>query len=126
MGYLQGDWIPHPNSLLFNAFPPFWGLKVFWFFRKVSRTARIIPPKPNKSIANRENCVFIRRVNSCCSRTSQSLPRATLTKRNLAITSPSRSITEHDENCHAQTVLCYNITQCFLFSNGQDTFREQI
>ena len=46
MGYLQGDWIPHPNSLLFNAFPPFWGLKVFWFFRKVSRTARIIPPNP--------------------------------------------------------------------------------
>jgi hypothetical protein len=36
MGYLQGDWIPHPNSLLFNAFPPFWALKAFWFTRKVS------------------------------------------------------------------------------------------
>ena len=36
MGMLQGDWIPHPNSLMFNAFPPFWALKAFWFTRKVS------------------------------------------------------------------------------------------
>ena len=45
MGFLQGDWVPHPNSLLFNAFPGFWPLKVFWFFRKVSRTM-----PPSKSI----------------------------------------------------------------------------
>ena len=30
------DNVAHPNSLLFNAFPLFWPLKLYWFFRKVS------------------------------------------------------------------------------------------
>ena len=33
---MAGDYTPHPNSLLFNAFPGFWPFKMFWFFRKVS------------------------------------------------------------------------------------------
>ncbi len=36
MGLLDGGMTPHPNSLLFNAFPGFWPLKAYWFFRKVS------------------------------------------------------------------------------------------
>ena len=36
MGFLNGDFTPHPNSLMFNAFPCFWPFKAYWFFRKVS------------------------------------------------------------------------------------------
>ena len=36
MGFLDGGYTPHPNSLLFNTLPFFWPLKAFWFFRKVS------------------------------------------------------------------------------------------
>ena len=37
MGFLAGDYTPHPNSLLFNAFPGFWPFKFYWFCRKVSQ-----------------------------------------------------------------------------------------
>jgi hypothetical protein len=36
MGFLAGDFTPHPNSLMFNGIPIFWPFKAFWFFRKVS------------------------------------------------------------------------------------------
>jgi hypothetical protein len=36
MGFLAGDYTPHPNSLLFNALPLFWPFKAFWFTRKVN------------------------------------------------------------------------------------------
>ena len=37
MGFLNGDYTPHPNSLMFNGIPVFWPFKAFWFFRKVSK-----------------------------------------------------------------------------------------
>ena len=36
MGFLAGDYTPHPNSLMFNAIPIFWPFKAYWFVRKVS------------------------------------------------------------------------------------------
>ena len=36
MGFLAGDYTPHPNSLMFNVYPIFWPFKCYWFFRKVS------------------------------------------------------------------------------------------
>ena len=93
MGYLQGDWIPHPNSLLFNFFPPFWGLKAFWLVRKVSRRSS---PKRQSTASN--NFVMNRPVNSSSFKTSPRLPRVTPTNRDLAGTSALTSTTEHDEN----------------------------
>ena len=48
----DGRYTPHPNSLLFNAFPGFWPFKMFWFFRKVS---------PNKLVHknSRINVIFM-------------------------------------------------------------------
>ena len=104
MGFIQGDWIPHPNSLLFNAFPGFWPLKAFWFFRKVSC------PLPN----SQHSLTFVcfsrhgRLASSSCCKTSQLRPRATPTNRDLASTSASRC-TEHDEMhrpCTQRTSTC--------------------
>ncbi len=38
MGIFDGSLTPHPNSLLFNAFPGFWPFKMYWCLRKVSNT----------------------------------------------------------------------------------------
>ena len=43
MGFLAGDYTPHPNSLLFNAFPGFWPFKFYWFCRKVSQYSHMPP-----------------------------------------------------------------------------------
>ena len=83
MGLLQGDWIPHPNSLMFNAFPPFWALKAFWFTRKVSYLSNQLQILMQLSPR--------RLVNSSCSGTSPSLPKATLMPLDLANTLASNS-----------------------------------
>ena len=36
MGFLAGDYTPHPNSLMFNFYPIFWPFKAFWAARKVT------------------------------------------------------------------------------------------
>ena len=35
--------MPHPNSLMYNAYPiPFWPMKVYWTLRKVTTTSLIL------------------------------------------------------------------------------------
>ena len=36
MGFFDGSYTPHPNSLMFNAYPIFWPFKGYWTLRKVS------------------------------------------------------------------------------------------
>ena len=88
MGFLAGDYTPHPNSLLFNAFPGFWPFKLYWFFRKVSPLA--------KSLAsfNLTGCDRDRPERSSCCKTSLRHPRDTPTTRDLVATSHFPSSTE--------------------------------
>ena len=44
MGFLAGDYTPHPNSLLFNAVPIFWPFKFYWLLRKVSTIPVLYAP----------------------------------------------------------------------------------
>ena len=85
MGFLAGDYTPHPNSLLFNAFPGFWPFKLYWFFRKVSE-------QPGILFTIVYFACRLERSSSC--RTSPLLPRATPTNRCPASTSASLSTTE--------------------------------
>ena len=87
MGFLAGDYTPHPNSLLFNAFPAFWPFKAFWFFRKVSHF---------HSSYDHLRLMSTRLVKSHSSRISPPLLRATPMSRNHASTSASLSTTELD------------------------------
>ena len=108
MGFLAGDYTPHPNSLLFNAFPGFWPFKMYWFFRKVST-------EHDRCV---DNCLtafafcFNRRERSSSFRTSLSHPRATQTTRDLAATSTSPSSTEqrHKSLCYKHLMQCESIT----------------
>ena len=86
-GPFDGRHTPHPNSLLFNAFPGFWPFKMFWFFRKVSRPIANLNDSYNISL-------LYRLVRFSSSKTSLPLLRATPTSTSLASTSASHSITE--------------------------------
>ena len=90
-GFLAGDYTPHPNSLLFNAFPGFWPFKMFWFFRKVSlRREHLDKGTVSVSIL----LTLHRLARSPSFRTSLSLLRATPTMRSRAATSTSACITD--------------------------------
>ena len=126
MGFLQGDWIPHPNSLLFNAFPPFWGLKAFWFFRKVSRTLYIMSPVP-ASTKLITNFVLIILDGSTVVATglpdaARGSPRRKETSQLLQFLAPSLSTTKIAKRTDSiTTVHCYSISICGQHYTLQET-----
>ena len=82
MGFLAGDYTPHPNSLMFNGIPIFWPFKAYWFTRKVSAPAH---PVLTRACSSARSCSF---------GTSPLPQRATLITRGPAGTSTSPSTTE--------------------------------
>ena len=89
MGFLNGDYTPHPNSFYFNTLPVFWPFKLFWFFRKVSPQQHHI--RLRLTLRPLLPCRLVR---SSSSRTSPLPPRATPTSRDPVTTSASPSSTE--------------------------------
>ena len=130
MGYLQGDWIPHPNSLLFNAFPGFWPLKAFWFFRKVSH--HTTPSMRSKQTIlciwylTMNSLFFCFRLASCsCCRTSPRHPRVTPMSRDLASTSAFRSNTEHMLVEHLSTTNFKNCSNNSIDESDRNMWEEK-